>query len=166
MAEYDDRSDKIAVRMSFAAARLAAAARLEAAKAKSEENQWESESGNRKGKCTVIKQIYDVSIDNWRDVTQEDWDKCYAAAASAASRQCQWHDINVDPAPNDVFDVLAKWWDATIDCFLIKRFANCIQVNGVVMWSNPLHTFPNSEPVKLTDCGFRATHWMLTPKAP
>jgi hypothetical protein len=36
-----------------------------------------------KGKCTVVlDQIYDVSIDDFRDVTQEDWDACYKAASS------------------------------------------------------------------------------------
>jgi hypothetical protein len=34
------------------------------------------------GKCTVeLNQIYDHELDDFRDVTQADWDRCYALAS-------------------------------------------------------------------------------------
>jgi hypothetical protein len=80
-----------------------------------------------------------------------------------------WQLIDDTQIDNTIFDVIAKYYDPTLDLFLNRRFTNCIQVNGVVFWSNPFDKLRDPKefpPIKLTDHGFRPTHWMLIPEGP
>lgn len=80
-----------------------------------------------------------------------------------------WTAIEDEPIPDTVFDVVAKYYDPILDRFLSARFANCIQVDDVVMWSSPFDKLYQQEKlglVRLTDHGFRPTHWMQTPGGP
>lgn len=80
-----------------------------------------------------------------------------------------WHAIDAEPIPNTVFDVVAKYYEATLDRFLMRRFTNCVQVDGVVLWGNPFDTLSTpggSKPIRLTDHGFRPIYWMHVPEGP
>jgi hypothetical protein len=88
---------------------------------------------------------------------------------SESGVQSPWRLIDDEPCPNDVFDVIAKYYDPSLDRFLLRRFSNCIQVNGEVIWCNPfdrLHEPERSNPIKLIEHGFRPTHWMPIPEPP
>jgi hypothetical protein len=77
--------------------------------------------------------------------------------------------IDDEPCPNDVFDIIAKYYDPIMDRFLVQRFSNCIQVNGVVIWCNPFDKFcdpQRSTSIKLVEHGYRPTHWMPIPDPP
>lgn len=81
----------------------------------------------------------------------------------------RWRLITDEPCPNDVFDVIAKYYDPVFDRFLIQRFAGCIQVDGVVMWCNPFRKFgdfADLQPIKLVEHGYRPTHWQPFPSPP
>jgi hypothetical protein len=84
--------------------------------------------------------------------------------------QSAWTLIADEPCPNDVFDVLAKYYDPTMDRFLVQRFSNCIQVNGEVIWCNPFDRFyapeRSQQPIKLIEHGYRPTHWAPIPAPP
>lgn len=62
----------------------------------------------------------------------------------------------IETAPNNVFDVIAKYWDAEMDRFLIRRVCDCVLVNNEVCVDGK----------RLTQLGFRATHWMDIPTPP
>lgn len=63
--------------------------------------------------------------------------------------------------PNNVFDVLAKKWDAALDSFTYHRFSGCVLVDDAVIWCSP---FPGDGlSVKLTDAGYRPEYWMDIP---
>lgn len=68
----------------------------------------------------------------------------------------------IETAPNDIIDVIAKHYDAALDIFISTRWANCVLVDGDVLWSPPYAV----EPMKLTAHGYRPTHWMCIPKPP
>lgn len=87
---------------------------------------------------------------------------CTAAGLAAALPHLNgWRD-DIDNVPNNVFDVMAKKWDAALDTFTSHRFAGCVQVDGQILWSSPFHV----DPVKLTDMGYRPTHWAPLPSPP
>ena len=68
----------------------------------------------------------------------------------------------IETVPNDVFDVIAKYWDANLDMFLIRRLCNCVKVNDEIY----IGTVDSKQQAKLTDLGYRATHWMPIPDPP
>jgi len=68
----------------------------------------------------------------------------------------EWQPI--ETAPNNVFDVLAKYWDAPLDRFLFRRICDCVLVNGEV------YNGPDGK--RLIDCGYKPTHWMNIPELP
>lgn len=72
----------------------------------------------------------------------------------------EWHLIEKEPLPNDVFDVLAKYYDASSNKFLVERITNCVQVDGYV------RSMINGEARFLLDCGFRPIYWMELPTPP
>lgn len=83
--------------------------------------------------------------------------------------QSPWRLIDDEPCPNDVFDVIAKYYDPGMDRFLMQRFTACIQVDGIVIWCNPFHKFYDPEDarqIKLIEHGFRPTHWAPFPDGP
>lgn len=66
----------------------------------------------------------------------------------------------IETAPNNVFDVLAKYWDASLDTFLVRRFIDCVQVEGQIYAATVNGQF------KLVDAGYRPTHWAHIPELP
>lgn len=62
--------------------------------------------------------------------------------------------------PNNVFDVLARYWDAGQDKFLYRRFADCVLVNDQICTGS----LPNVS--VLTAHGFRPEYWRHTPLPP
>ncbi len=67
----------------------------------------------------------------------------------------------IETAPNDVFDVIAKYWDAGLDKFLLRRITDCVKVDDEICasdWSG------NGK--RLAEMGYRATHWMPIPEPP
>ena len=62
--------------------------------------------------------------------------------------------------PNNVFDVLAKYWDAELDRFMYRRFIDCVKTEGTI-WAAS-----GDKQVKLTAMGFSPTHWMDIPELP
>ena len=69
-----------------------------------------------------------------------------------------WHPI--ETVPNNVFDVLARYWDASLDMFLYRRFADCVLVNDQICTGE----LPNVS--VLTAHGFRPEYWMPIPTLP
>ncbi len=62
------------------------------------------------------------------------------------------------------FDVIAKYWDAGLDVFLIQRFTCVFKQEDRFIWPSP---FPNSiQNIDLIAAGFRPTHWMPMPEMP
>ncbi len=72
-----------------------------------------------------------------------------------------WQLIESIAPPNNVFDVLAKYWDAGLDKFLLRRITDCVQVDGEICTGSW-----DDKPVRLVDRGYRATHWMPIPEPP
>lgn len=70
----------------------------------------------------------------------------------------EWQPI--ETAPNNVFDVLAKYWDAGLDKFLYRRFIDCVKVDGEIFVGQ------NNGQQRLVECGFKPTHWMDIPELP
>lgn len=66
----------------------------------------------------------------------------------------------IETVPNNVFDLLAKYYDAGLDRFLYRRFPDCVEVAG--QFFSPL--LPDG--CSLSKAGFRATHWMDIPTLP
>lgn len=66
----------------------------------------------------------------------------------------------IETAPNNVVDLLAKYYDAGLDRFLYRRFPDCVSVND--SWFTPL--LPDG--VSLQKAGYRPTHWMHLPELP
>lgn len=66
----------------------------------------------------------------------------------------------IETAPNNVFDVLAKYWDAGLDKFLYRRFIDCVKVDSEI------YSGTVNGQIKLTECGFKPTHWMDIPELP
>lgn len=76
----------------------------------------------------------------------------------------EWKRIEDEAPPNDVFDVLARKWDAALDIFTIHRFAGCVQVNGAIIWGSPF--FGDFQKFVLTEAGYRPVYWMPLPPPP
>lgn len=70
----------------------------------------------------------------------------------------EWQPI--ETAPNNLFDVVAKYWDAALDVFAYRRVCDCALVNGCVV------TQGKNGPVRLDEVGLKATHWMHIPELP
>lgn len=70
----------------------------------------------------------------------------------------EWQPI--ETVPNNVFDVLARYWDAGLDKFLVRRFIDCVKVDEEIFAAS------GDTQVKLTAMGFRPTHWMHIPELP
>lgn len=66
----------------------------------------------------------------------------------------------IETVPNNVFDVLAKYYDAALDKFLYRRFTDCVIVNEYIFSA----LLPDG--VSLTKAGFRPTHWRDIPELP
>lgn len=66
----------------------------------------------------------------------------------------------IETVPNNVFDVLAKYYDAKLDTFLYRRFPDCVTVN------NEFFTPLLPPGTSLSQAGYRATHWMDIPTLP
>ena len=62
------------------------------------------------------------------------------------------------------FDVIAKYWDAGLDRFLIQRFTSVFKQTDRFIWPNPFPGEPKG--VDLLACGFKPTHWMPVPEPP
>ncbi len=60
-----------------------------------------------------------------------------------------------------LFDVIAKYYDAHFDKFLVKRFCDCFAQDGKICWVNPLGGY-----VVLEERGFRPLMWMPLPNNP
>jgi hypothetical protein len=67
----------------------------------------------------------------------------------------------IETVPNDVFDVIAKHWDAALDIFLLRRICECVKVNDEIYVG-----LVDGKQAKLTDLGYKATHWMPIPDPP
>lgn len=63
-------------------------------------------------------------------------------------------------APNNVIDVLAKYYDAGLDKFLYRRFPDCVSVN------EQFFTLLLPDGVSLTQAGFKPIFWMHVPDLP
>ncbi len=77
-----------------------------------------------------------------------------------------WCDVGEDMAdiPNDCFDVIAKYYDAGLDQFMIVRLPGCVRVDERIIWGSP---FPGDESrIDLLKHGYRPTHWRLIPEPP
>jgi hypothetical protein len=70
----------------------------------------------------------------------------------------------IETVPNNVFDVLAKHYDASTDQFWEARFAGCVQVDGRILWASPF--FGDERSVDLVAAGYRPTYWMHIPEPP
>ena len=66
----------------------------------------------------------------------------------------------IETAPNNVFDVVAKCWDAALDRFFYRRFVDCVKVDGEIVAA------VGDQQVRLTDHGYKPTHWMDIPELP
>lgn len=66
----------------------------------------------------------------------------------------------IETVPNNVFDVLAKYYDAGLDRFFYRRFTDCVMINDQIFC--PL--LPDG--VSLTKAGFKPTHWRDIPSLP
>lgn len=66
----------------------------------------------------------------------------------------------IETVPNNVFDVLAKCYDAGLDRFLYRRFTDCVIV------ADEIYCPLLPEGVSLTKAGFRPTHWRHIPEMP
>jgi hypothetical protein len=77
-----------------------------------------------------------------------------------------WQDIATEPVPNNVFDVLAKYYDAGLDQFLIARLTGCVQVEGRILWQEPFPTIPNPGRVDIVAAGYRPVMWAHIPDMP
>lgn len=72
-----------------------------------------------------------------------------------------WTNIADEPPPNNVFDVIAKYWDAGLDKFLMRRITDCVQVDGQICTGDG-----SGNGKRLVDIGYLATHWMPIPEPP
>lgn len=64
-------------------------------------------------------------------------------------------------APDGVFDVLARYYDAGLNRFLLQRFTGCVQVDMTILWSSP---FPGDKgTVDLAASGYRVVAWKPAP---
>jgi hypothetical protein len=77
-----------------------------------------------------------------------------------------WQDIATEPVPNNVFDVLAKYYDAGLDQFLIARLTGCVQVDGRILWPEPFPTLPQPGRVDIVAAGYRPVMWAHIPDMP
>jgi len=62
----------------------------------------------------------------------------------------------IDTVPNNVFDVLAKYYDASLDKFLYRRFPDCVIVNNLILSNGNC----------LTEAGYRPMYWRDIPELP
>lgn len=67
-----------------------------------------------------------------------------------------------------LFDVIAKYYDASFDKFLVQRFCNCFQQGGKTFWPNPFQVLDKIKvsSVILEDHGFKPIMWMPLPNNP
>lgn len=72
-----------------------------------------------------------------------------------------WHKIEEVAPPNDVFDVIAQYYDAKLDRILFRRFIDCVQVEGEIFISGD-----GNRSVSLVDNGFRPIWWHSLPDVP
>lgn len=72
-----------------------------------------------------------------------------------------WKLISEHPIPNTIFDVLAKYYDATLDKMVLRRFCDCIQVDGRVAVTSVERTT-----VELINVGWFPVFWMEAPEPP
>lgn len=72
-----------------------------------------------------------------------------------------WHRLDALP-PEGVFDVLARYYDAGLNRFLIQRFTGCIAQDMRIMWAAP---FVGTEKatVDLWANGYRPLCWKPAP---
>lgn len=67
-----------------------------------------------------------------------------------------------------LFDVIAKYYNASFDKFMVQRFCNCFRQHDKICWPNPFDLFGRERVacVILEDCGFRPIMWMPLPNNP
>lgn len=70
----------------------------------------------------------------------------------------EWQPI--ESAPNNVFDVLARYWDAALDKFLYRRFIDCVKVN------DQIYIGQGDKQERLVDHNFQPLYWMHIPELP
>lgn len=70
----------------------------------------------------------------------------------------EWQPI--ETVPNNVFDVLARYWDAGLDKFLYRRFTDCVLVDDQVCANT------SNGVGRLVDGGFKPERWMEIPSLP
>lgn len=71
----------------------------------------------------------------------------------------EWNDMT--GKPDGVFDVLARYYDAGLNRFLLQRFTGCVLVDLTIVWPMP---FPNDGgQVYLEKNGYRAVAWKPAP---
>lgn len=77
-----------------------------------------------------------------------------------------WFEVGDDfeAVPNDCFDVIAKYYDAGLDQFMIVRLPGCVINDGRILWGEP---FPGKPAyVDIMDLNYRPTHWRPLPLPP
>lgn len=73
-----------------------------------------------------------------------------------------WHTFR--DTPSDFFDCLARYYDASMNRFLIQRFTNCFVQDFQIIWPSPFPGSGNS--VNLYEQGFRPILWTTIPEMP
>lgn len=72
--------------------------------------------------------------------------------------------LPIETAEGAFFDVIAKYWDAGLDIFLVQRFTCVFKQDNRFIWPSP---FPgDSKGVDLVSAGYRPTHWAPIPEPP
>lgn len=74
----------------------------------------------------------------------------------------EWHDFGAE-APPAFFDVLARYYDAGLNRFLIQRFCNCFVQDFQFIWPSP---FGPRDSINLYEAGYRPIRWAGAPELP
>lgn len=80
-----------------------------------------------------------------------------------------WRPMNELTMDSEVlFDVLAKYYCAHSDKFMVRRFCDCFRQDGKTVWPNPFEITGQIKValVILEDHGFRPIMWMPLPNNP
>lgn len=71
----------------------------------------------------------------------------------------EWH--TMETKPEGVFDVLARYYDAGLNRFLLQRFTGCIEDSFEIVWASPF--VGDAGRVNLHQNGYRVVAWRPAP---
>lgn len=79
----------------------------------------------------------------------------------------EWREISTVPTDTS-FDLIAKYYDASLDMFIQQRFANCIKQDDRFFWCNPFQKIgiDDVRQYDLLNMGYKPILWMPLPAPP